>query len=563
MAESVVLDKPKLFNIPAQKTIFYDLEHFLSQIRRHRDVVKKIYSTEPQYLKVEKIEQAKVEYYNAVMQFEKSQDLLWLFKKYYPVPPLVEVLEQNLKSSFSELKSYCLFIRKMHPVDLYARNYRLKPGKLLQFRKFRNVETGRMVGGKELLEVLKKAYVQFHLKTKVTLNKAAQILEPVAKSYPDYLPAVFWLARVYFEMEKIDEAEFLLGRLLEVDPHLVVSKSLDAKMLSGDDLIEYSVLREEPYENKLPKAHEPVDLSQREVRSQREEIRRVPFVFAVGNSKGAYPQSGLEFADVVFEVPVEGGITRFLAMYGNLNEQSIPIGPIRSMRPYFLDLVYNMNPFFVHCGSSPGGARRKQELDFYTHDELGGYSSFWRESNRKKPFNLFTSLERLRDPAYTRKKIWGNVYSWLKTTTTGYPHSDNTVASVEIPFYGTYKVLYSYDAAKSAWQRKARGRIQTETDSKEPLQIHNIIIMHVDEQVMDEQGRLDLDVYGQGKMFAFVKGKQINGTWEKGSELESIRFADESGKEVMLWKGKTWIHLLSNRKQPKIKYHDKIASGNK
>ena len=88
-----------------------------------------------------------------------------------------------------------------------------------------------VVSGKELVEVLKKAYFHFNLRTKTSLGLAENLLKPIVESYPDFLPAAFWLARVHFDQDRITDAQLIMSRLLEVDPSLVISKKSRFKII--------------------------------------------------------------------------------------------------------------------------------------------------------------------------------------------------------------------------------------------------------------------------------------------------------------------------------------------
>ena len=95
-------------------------------------------------------------------------------RDYHKDTALLQVLEKKLKKLNSEVHTYSVFVTKLHPLDLYARNYHLRPGKLLNFRKFENKKTGVVVSGKELVEVLKKAYFHFNLRTKTSLGSCGK-----------------------------------------------------------------------------------------------------------------------------------------------------------------------------------------------------------------------------------------------------------------------------------------------------------------------------------------------------------------------------------------------------
>ncbi len=128
-----------------------------------------------------------------------------------------------------------------------------------------------------------------------------------------------------------------------------------------------------------------------------------PIAVMINNYKAARPQSGLTHADIVWEVLAEGGITRLVAIFQSDNT-SETIGPIRSIRPYLIEMGEMYNAVLVHAGASNDGyailqQQRKQHLDEISN--AGPF--FWRESFRKAPHNLYSNLEKMRAGAEQKK----------------------------------------------------------------------------------------------------------------------------------------------------------------
>ncbi|MFW6238009.1 MAG: DUF3048 domain-containing protein, partial [Halanaerobiales bacterium] len=115
----------------------------------------------------------------------------------------------------------------------------------------------------------------------------------------------------------------------------------------------------------------------------------------IDNLEKVRPQDGLTEAHVVYEVMVEGGITRLLALYwDDLPER---IGPIRSARPYMIDIAREYNALMLHAGGSPEGLALLQEEDIESLDQMKRGSFYWRSSQRSSPHNLYTGASRLED----------------------------------------------------------------------------------------------------------------------------------------------------------------------
>src|SRR5690606_32031716 len=126
-------------------------------------------------------------------------------------------------------------------------------------------------------------------------------------------------------------------------------------------------------------------------------LERRPFLVSIDNHPRARPQYGLSRADLVYEVPAEGGVTRFAALFwaGEADQ----IGPVRSSRPYFLDLALEWQAAFLHAGGSPQHYEQIDKLPIPDIDDIRGGAGggvFWRGDDRNPPHNLYTSSQRVR-----------------------------------------------------------------------------------------------------------------------------------------------------------------------
>ncbi|HEX9015910.1 MAG TPA: DUF3048 domain-containing protein, partial [Chloroflexota bacterium] len=128
-----------------------------------------------------------------------------------------------------------------------------------------------------------------------------------------------------------------------------------------------------------------------------------PVAVMVENSPDARPQSGLARADVLYEAPVEGGISRFMAVF--VNGVADNIGPVRSARHYFVYLAAEYNASLVHIGSSPQGYEALDATGLVDLDETYGDPGFWRIKGRAAPHNSYTSLEVIRDALAKVRKV--------------------------------------------------------------------------------------------------------------------------------------------------------------
>lgn len=125
------------------------------------------------------------------------------------------------------------------------------------------------------------------------------------------------------------------------------------------------------------------------------EVESRPIMVMVENSPAARPQTGLDQADIVYEILAEGDITRFAAVYQSRSPEKI--GPVRSIRPYYVEIGAGLDAYIVHAGWSQEAMNliASRRLDHF--DEVYGDGKYyWRDSGRKMPHNLYTSIERIR-----------------------------------------------------------------------------------------------------------------------------------------------------------------------
>ena len=114
----------------------------------------------------------------------------------------------------------------------------------------------------------------------------------------------------------------------------------------------------------------------------------------IENSTDARPQSGIKDAGIVYEAVAEGGITRFLALY----QESRPglIGPVRSIRPYYVEWASAYDPAIAHVG---GSYRARQMIGSGSYgldmDQFSYGSYYWRTADREAPHNVYTSFDKL------------------------------------------------------------------------------------------------------------------------------------------------------------------------
>lgn len=268
----------------------------------------------------------------------------------------------------------------------------------------------------------------------------------------------------------------------------------------------------------------------------------------IENSPDARPQSGLYDAGIVFEAIAEGGITRFNALF--LETKPVYIGPIRSVRPYYVDLMLPFDPSFVHAGGSAQGLAKVRKLKVKDIDHGANADAFQRISSRYAPHNLYSSMGAL-DKVSKRR-------GYNKSTFTSWPRlireaPADKVTAGQINFYISgplYDVQYNYDKDSNSYKRRMAG--QPHMDEKAKKQIKPKVVIAL---IMKFHQNGIYSVYkttGSGQMFVFQNGEVIKGKWKKSGSRQQFKFTDNKGRTIRLNPGQTWVTLLKSSGEVKF-----------
>jgi len=278
-------------------------------------------------------------------------------------------------------------------------------------------------------------------------------------------------------------------------------------------------------------------------------VKQRPIVVMIDNHPGAYPQSGLDHAAVVFEALAEFGVTRFMAVLApGITPDAPTIGPVRSTRLYFAQWAMGFHALYVHAGGSPQGLELVESTDQLINiDALrgdgGGY--FARSSDRDAPHNLYTSSADLAHAASDRgaSDLDDPAIGFLFKTDA--PQVDRG-ESQELNYFFIYAeddAGWTYDPKTNGYYRLRRGKPARDEESGEQLWTKNVVVMEVREAKIpgDPKGRIEQVVIGTGAAHVFFDGVEHTVTWRKDAPEEPLGFFDESGAEVRFNAGPIWI----------------------
>jgi hypothetical protein len=261
----------------------------------------------------------------------------------------------------------------------------------------------------------------------------------------------------------------------------------------------------------------------------------------------ARPQSGLSAAGVVYEALAEGGITRFLAVM----QEPLPpsIGPVRSLRPYYLDWGLEYGIPVAHAGGSqPALANvattHVEDINALLYD--GSY--FFRTTDRAAPHNLYTNNTLL--PQLATKLGFSKAPTFTprerkpdQPPTGVVPHP-----TIDISFsYSDYAVEYRFDKASDSYARWMAGTPHIDRNTNKQIMVKNVVVEYLPTTYSTQQdGKPETDYadVGSGKAIVFTDGNATPGTWTKSSQAAQTTLTDAAGKTIKLNAGNTWFEVI-------------------
>lgn len=262
----------------------------------------------------------------------------------------------------------------------------------------------------------------------------------------------------------------------------------------------------------------------------------------VENSLDARPQSGLQDAGVVYEAIAEGGITRFIALFQDTRPEYI--GPVRSLRPYYIDFATPWDASIAHVGGSPEALAqiRSGGKDL---DQFFNSGSYWRQSSRVAPHNVYTSFDKLDALNQAKGYTTSAPKSWKHKKDA--PLKTPTAKSIDINIASFYfNSHYDYDAASNSYLRSEGGKPHIVTASaadNKGQQLHpKVVIALVMGYGIESDGQhSQYGVTGSGNVYIFQDGGVTQGTWSKADRPSQFVFKDTAGNEIALNAGQAWL----------------------
>ena len=288
-----------------------------------------------------------------------------------------------------------------------------------------------------------------------------------------------------------------------------------------------------------------------------------PIAVMIDNHRGALPQAGLNDAYLIYEMIVEGGESRLMALFKGVDLEKI--GPVRSARHYFLDYALENDAIYVHYGWSP---QAQSDISRLSVDNINGIyessTSFWRTKDKNAPHNVATSTEKILEIAnrkgYSTQSNQESVLNYVADPVN--LDSEMIATTVTIPYSNSNEVTYEYDEATQRYVRYDRGEKQVDWVTGETVTTKNIIIVKVKNTTLNDgenKGRQTLDNIKTLDGYYITNGKAIAITCEKTDRAEQTVYKDLEGNEIEVNDGNTFIQMCPIDSEIVIEPGEEIA----
>lgn len=267
--------------------------------------------------------------------------------------------------------------------------------------------------------------------------------------------------------------------------------------------------------------------------------RRPLTAVMIENSPNARPQSGLDSAGIVIEAVAEGGITRFQAYYQDTTPEQV--GPIRSIRPYFVDWFMGFDAAIAHVGGSAEALNLVSSRNAKSLNQMRYSGPYSRSSDRVAPHNMYATMSGLRS-LQSDLGFGDNSFKPIPRSDDA-PSENPRAPQITIDFSSSlYQAQFRYDPENNDYRRYMAGAPHIDRLSGDVIRAKNLIVVKMP-TTRDGQYEV-MQTIGSGDAILFKDGNAQEIRWSQNSYNDRIEFTNQNGDEVALNRGDTWISIL-------------------
>ena len=297
--------------------------------------------------------------------------------------------------------------------------------------------------------------------------------------------------------------------------------------------------------------------------------KKRPVSCMLGNTQSALPQYGISQADVIYEAPVEGGLTRLMGIFQDY-ETIEKLGSVRSSRLYYAYYSMGFDAIYLHYGQASyatGFLQSGQIDDLNGLDYEVDKAVIYRDSSRKAPHNayatgegLLAGLELKQYRTEYRDGFEGHYKFAADDAPVKLNGKNSKKADVVRAGYLANEPYFEYNAKDGLYYRYQYGSQHTDGSNGEQLAVKNIIVQNSAVRTLDDNGYLEIATTGEGTGWFVTNGKMIDITWKCGDSFSPTRYYDGDGNEITLNQGKTWVCIVDQAHPERVQFEEQAAT---
>lgn len=283
-----------------------------------------------------------------------------------------------------------------------------------------------------------------------------------------------------------------------------------------------------------------------------------PYAVMLNNIKYALPQCGISKADILYEVLAEGDITRFEAIFSDLNEVGA-IGSMRSSRPYYIEIALSYNAIYVHAGGSEQAYADISSKGVNNIDGVRGAHTneiFYRDRSRQKygvEHSLFTSSDKILEYTgkfgYDSKHTESFDYGLVFTDSVDMGSTAEPAATVNVSFGGLKNTSFTYHSDNGYYTGFQYGSDLIDGTTGEAVKFKNLLVLYADTKIIDNDGRRSVDLNATGSGHFICGGKTVPIKWSHSGTGSTFTYELEDGSPLELGVGKSYIAIVPTQSQ--------------
>jgi hypothetical protein len=261
----------------------------------------------------------------------------------------------------------------------------------------------------------------------------------------------------------------------------------------------------------------------------------------VDNHIDARPQVGLEHTDLVFEELVEGGLTRYVAVW----QSDVPaeIGPIRSIRPMDPDIISPLGGIVAYSGGQFRFVQAMKATNVYNaiHGQSDTADVMFRTNTKRAPHNVLVRAPQL-IAKHAEIVAPGQQFAFAEAAAGSTALREGTPTStITLRFGSSSAPSWNVDPASGRYLRFQSGQADLDSAGTQ-LSAANVIVIRV--PIGNDGGVPKTELIGSGEAWVSSGGSTVHATWRKGSQRALIRLVDDTGTVIRLAPGNSWIELV-------------------